>query len=310
MLRSRINEQSTLISILKHRADELLVRYQALQTINSDLEDRATDYQEELDCERKKAEILEKRFMDLAANNQAIIAFMEEYKNENVQLKVENKQLQAENDSLFCQKLQDKETVVQNLMQEVQQLRDQYTIKENEYRKTLAGYQAKLLEQATQHKATEASLLDQLHEAQQQEKDATQMCKGLKLNLQNAENEHALKELDMRESLLNLTKEKDKLLSLSMERGQAIQEKQEEILQLETKLKEEKHARAKAEDRFEQEAESVNADVKVKSLRSALDESITKYEELMKDFEALKKHSASLLKQERELNMKLRHMIG
>lgn len=34
--------------------------------------------------------------------------------------------------------------------------------------------------------------------------------------------------------------------------------------------------------RFEQEAESVNADVKVKSLRSALDESITKYEELMK----------------------------
>lgn len=134
MLRSRINEQSTLISILKHRADELLVRYQALQTINSDLEDRATDYQEELDCERKKAEILEKRFMDLAANNQAIIAFMEEYKNENVQLKVENKQLQAENDSLFCQKLQDKETVVQNLMQEVQQLRDQYKIKENEYR--------------------------------------------------------------------------------------------------------------------------------------------------------------------------------
>lgn len=79
----------------------------------------------------------------------------------------------------------------------------------------------------------------------------------------------------MRESLLNLTKEKDKLLSLSMERGQAIQvikylaqnkinpslqvlnkkisymqEKQEEILQLETKLKEEKHARAKAEDRY------------------------------------------------------------
>lgn len=31
---------------------------------------------------------------------------------------------------------------------------------------------------------------------------------------------------------------------------------------------------------------------------------------LLQDFEALKKHSASLLKQERELNMKLRHMIG
>lgn len=134
MLRSRISEQSSLICILKQRADELLVRYQALQTINSELEDSVTDCQEELDGERKKAELLEKRFMDLAANNQAIIAFMNEYKNQNAQLKVENKQLQAENDTLFCQKLQDKEAVVQNLMQEIQQLTDKYTSKENEFR--------------------------------------------------------------------------------------------------------------------------------------------------------------------------------
>lgn len=72
--------------------------------------------------------------MDLADNNQAIIVFMDEYKNQNAQLKVENKQLQAENDSLFCQKLQDKETIIQNLMQEMQELKDRYTSKENEYR--------------------------------------------------------------------------------------------------------------------------------------------------------------------------------
>ena len=51
--------------------------------------------------------------MDLAANNQAIIAFMDEYKSQNAQLKLENKQLQSENESLFSQKLQDKEVVVQ-----------------------------------------------------------------------------------------------------------------------------------------------------------------------------------------------------
>ncbi|KAK1902681.1 Collagen alpha-1(XXVIII) chain [Dissostichus eleginoides] len=96
----------------------------------------------------------------------------------------------------------------------------------------------------------------------------------LQQKLQKAEEEHALKESNMRESITSLTKEKDKLLYLSMERGKVIQEKQEEIKQLETKWKEEKKALAKAEHRFEKEAEAVNADVKVKSLQCALDESM------------------------------------
>lgn len=134
MLRSRIDEQSSLICMLKQRADELLLRYQALQNINTEVEGRVTDCQNELDRERKKAELLEKRFMDLAANNQAIIAFMDEHKNQNAQLKLENKQLQSENETLFSQKLQDKEVIVQKLMQEIKQLTKKYTNKENEYR--------------------------------------------------------------------------------------------------------------------------------------------------------------------------------
>uniref|UniRef100_A0A3B4V972 Zgc:172182 n=1 Tax=Seriola dumerili TaxID=41447 RepID=A0A3B4V972_SERDU len=295
MLRSRIDEQSNLICILKERADELLLRCQALQKINTELEDSLTDCQKELGGERKKAELLEKRFMDLAANNQAIIAFMEEYKSLNAQLKVENKQLQSENDTLFSQKLQDKEVFVQKLMQDIKLLTENYTNNENEYRcilhlclrEKLAEYQSKLLQQATQHQAKEALLLDQLHDAQQQQRDAVDA-----------------------ESITSLAKEKDKLLSLSMERGRLIQEKQAKIQQLERKWKEEKKSRAEAENRFEQEAEAVNADVKVKSLQCALDESTGKYEKLKKDFEAFREHSASLLTQERELNKKLRHMIG
>lgn len=134
MLRARMDEQSSLIGILKQRADELLIRNQALQTINSELEDKVTDCQEKLDAERQKAEIMTKRFMDLAVNNQEIITYMEEYKNENAQLKVENKQLQAEHDMLFCQKLQDKEVIIQNLIKEMKELTDKYKEKENEYR--------------------------------------------------------------------------------------------------------------------------------------------------------------------------------
>ncbi|XP_029315345.1 LOW QUALITY PROTEIN: coiled-coil domain-containing protein 89 [Cottoperca gobio] len=312
-LRSRIDEQSGLICVLKQRADEVLLRCLALQKINTELEGDVTNYQKELNSERKKAELIEKRFMDLAANNQAIIAFMDEYKNQNVQLKQENKQLQSENETLFSQKLQDKEVFVQKLMQEIKQLTEKCTNKENEYRETLDGYQSKLLERITQHQDKEASLLDQLHDAQQHQRDAVEMRSDLKLKLQKAEEEHALKETITsltKETITSLTKEKDKLLYLSMERGKIIQEKQQEIQKLETKWKEEKRARAKAEYRFEQEAEAVNADVKVKSLLSALDESTTKYGKQRKDYEAFKEHSTYLLKQERELNKKLRHMMG
>ncbi|XP_041807416.1 coiled-coil domain-containing protein 89 [Chelmon rostratus] len=309
-LRSRIDEQSSLICILKQRADELLLRCQAVQKINTELEGQVTGCQKELDGERKKAQLLDKRFMDLAANNQAIIAFMDEYKNQNAQLKLENKELQSENESLFSQKLQDKEVFVQNLMQEIKQLTEKYSNMEDKYREKLAGCQSKLMEQATQHQVKEASLLGQIHNAQKQQRAAEEMCKDLKLKLQKVEEEHALREIHMRESTTSLTKEKDKLLYLSMERGKVIQDKQEEIQQLERKWKEEKKARVEAQDRFEQEAEAVNTDVKVKSLQSALDESMIKYQKFKKDFEAFKEHSVNLLTKERELNKKLRHMMG
>lgn len=56
--------------------------------------------------------------------------------------------------------------------------------------------------------------------------------------------------------------------------------------------------------------EVVDADARVKSLESALEESTTNHEKLKKVFEAFKKHSTDLLIQERELNKKLRLMTG
>ncbi|XP_034418211.1 coiled-coil domain-containing protein 89 [Cyclopterus lumpus] len=310
MLRSRIDEQSGLICMLKQRADEVLLRCQALQMLNVDQEGRATDCQKDLEGEKNKSELIERRFMDLAANNQAIIAFMDEYKQQNVQLKLVNKQLRLENETLFSQKLHDKEVLVQKLKQDIKQLTEKYTNKENEYREKLSGCQSELLEQTNQHQAKEASLLDQLHDAQQQQRDAVEMGNELKMKLQKTEEEHALEKIHLRESITSLNKERDTLLYLSMERGKVIQEKQEEIQQLKKKWIEEKKARAKAEDRFEQEAEAVIADVKVKWIQSALDESTSKYGKLKEDFEAFKDHSSNLLLQERELNKKLRHMMG
>lgn len=134
MLQTRIDEDSTLISMLKHRADELLLRYQALKKINTELEDKVALYHKELDSERQKSAVLEDRFKTIAAYYQAIFAFMEEHKNENVQLKLENKQLQSENNSLFSQKLHDGEVFIQKLTGEMKLLREENVNNENEHR--------------------------------------------------------------------------------------------------------------------------------------------------------------------------------
>lgn len=117
MLQSRIEEQSGFICVLKRRADEVLLRCQVLQKVNGELEGRVTDGQKEAVTERSKAAVLEKRFNELAANLQGIVVFKEEYKRHNVQLLEENKLLKAENETLFSQKLHDKETLILRLQQ-------------------------------------------------------------------------------------------------------------------------------------------------------------------------------------------------
>uniref|UniRef100_A0A3B3UVQ3 Zgc:172182 n=1 Tax=Poecilia latipinna TaxID=48699 RepID=A0A3B3UVQ3_9TELE len=247
ILWSRIDEQSTLIYTLKKRADETLVRYQALQQVNSDLEDQLALCQKELEDERKRADMLKSRFTDLAANNQGIIHFMEEHKNQNMELKEEVKRLQLENDSLFSQKLHDKEMLVKKLLQENKLLRDKCTANEQKFR-----------EQAVQHRVKELSLLDQLLDAQNQQRNAEESCEDLKLKLSEAQEEHALKETSLKETIAHLTCERKKLLDISMERGH-------------------------------QSAERLV---------------------FLQDFDAFKEHSNNLLTQEKNLNQKLRHVIG
>uniref|UniRef100_A0A672YG47 Zgc:172182 n=1 Tax=Sphaeramia orbicularis TaxID=375764 RepID=A0A672YG47_9TELE len=257
VLRSRIGEQSSLICILKHRADELLLRCQALQEINTELEDRMRGCQKERDAERKKVEIIEKRFMHLAANNQAIITFKDEYKKQNAQLMLENKQLKSENETLFSKKLQDKEEMVQKLTEEIKLLTEKYTNKENE-----------------NSNCTEVCSIEfRIHS-------------NLRQKLKKAEEEHTLKENNMMERIANLSKEKDKLLHLSKEREKLIQVGKEYLCS------------TKKQD----------SNAKVKSLQCALDEYVSKNEELEKV--AFREHSSSLLMQERELNKKLRHLNG
>ncbi|RVE58036.1 hypothetical protein OJAV_G00205050 [Oryzias javanicus] len=248
MLRSRIEEQSNLISLLKHRADETLLQYLAIENNNSELNVQVAHLKRELASKIKHAETLKIRCIDLATDE-------EFQKKHNVQLTTENQQL----------------------------------------RKDLAACELKLQEQAAQHKSREDSLLGQLCDSQHRHTDAVKLCEDFK------------QKLEVVESTANVKKEKNKFMK--KKKNKTLQEKEEEILQLEIKWKEEKKARTEAQKRFELEAEAVNADLRVKSLESALEECKAKLKKLTMDFKAFTEHSTNLLEKERNLNKRLQDII-
>ncbi|XP_010889276.1 coiled-coil domain-containing protein 89 [Esox lucius] len=310
MLRSRIDEQSSLICILKQRADEMLLRCQALEEINSELENLRAKKQKELDNEKKRSMQLEQRFMSLAANHQELINFKDEFKRQNAKLKLENQRLQEDNEKLFSKDLQDKEAVILKLTQELKYLAEQHRSLNNEYQEKTTEFHTKLKELMGLHQTKETSLQDELRDSQRQLKDSLAMCTELDQRLHAARQRDLMRETQMHKEIAVLAKEKDKFLDLSMQRGKIIQDKQVEVQQLETKKQEAEKARADAEQRFESESAMVNASLKVQDLQHALDESVKTCNQLKKDFEAYKNHSTDLLEKEKALNSKLRHMMG
>ncbi|XP_030643193.1 coiled-coil domain-containing protein 89 [Chanos chanos] len=308
MLRSRIDEQSTLICILKRRADEMLLRCQALERINAELEDLQANVQAELENERKRSKQLEERFMDLAANHRELISFKDEYKRQTAELLKENKRLREENEKLFCKEVQEKEAVILKLTQELRDLAEQHKHLEMECQHKMTGFQAKIKELINLHEIKEASLQVELQDTQKQLKDAVELCTKLDLELKETQERDTVRETETQGKLDSLMREKDELLDLSMQQEKIIQDKEAEIQQLELRRQEAENATVEALDRFEKEASAVNEVLRVTELQQALERAEGIYDNLRKDFEAYKKHSGELLAKEKELNAILRHM--
>ncbi|XP_046701474.1 coiled-coil domain-containing protein 89 isoform X2 [Silurus meridionalis] len=292
MLRSRIDEQSILICKLKQRADLTLLRCQALDRINTELRNQQVNMETDLQTERQKSEQLEKRFMDLATNHEEMIKFKDEYKQKNAELMKENKRLQEENDTFFSKELQEKEETIHKLSQGLRDIHEKHTNSERE------------------HQEKEAILQDKLHNTQKKLKKAVDMNEEMALQFRQIQERGAMTETEAEEKFEALMKEKHKLLELSMQRGKIIQDKQEEIQELEKKKNKAEEARQEAEDRFKREADAVNTDLRVKRLQNALEKAEQKCIELKREFDAHKNYSTHLLEQERALNARLRHMIN
>lgn len=309
MLRSRIQEQSQLICILKRRSDEALERCQILELLNSELEEKRMQEMEKMKVQSEHVQKLESRFMILAANHEMMIRFKDEHKSENIKLKEENEKLRQENNSLFSQALKDQEAKVLQLTTHNKALVDELEVLKQRCAHEASQAQAREKEllglqnqQACDHAKETKELLSELQIIKQQHRQATeQMGKDQEANI------NLNQELQAR--LQTVMREKEELLQLSMERGKVLQNKQAEIRQLEEKLETAAMAKKHALERFEQEAVAVDSNLRVRELQRKVDGIQKAYDELRLQSEAFKKHSLDLLSKERELNAKLRHLF-
>ena len=126
LLRSRIDQQCELICILKQRADESLKKSMALENENGELKKHRDEILTALHNETRKYSVLDKRFAVLNQNHEELIKIKDEYKTENEKLRIENGHLKKENEGLFGSLVEERDSQIQQLREEVKNLQEKY----------------------------------------------------------------------------------------------------------------------------------------------------------------------------------------
>lgn len=219
LLRSRIEEQSRLIMILKQRGDEYIRKNMAMEKINKEYLESIDKYNFEIKSLEKKCDLLNSRFNDLAENHQELIKIKDEYKKSNVVLVDENQKLKIElNKYKTNQDMKDGEFLNQinelknelankdNTVSELSELlfkqklnyEDILSKTENEFNSRVKDYESKI----NYYEDTISSMNNMI-------KDCENELKNL-----NAKNEAKLKDV---------SKERDELLELTIQRGKLLQ---------------------------------------------------------------------------------------
>ncbi|KAM4796034.1 coiled-coil domain-containing protein 89 [Rhinophrynus dorsalis] len=313
MLRSRLEEQSQLICMLKRRADETLLKCHDLERLNVELEKRCGVVEGRLQAERKRGDQLEDRFGILAANHQDMIRFKDEYK-------LQYEELRGQYEGLRESKhpeLLERDRIIRDL-------RAQLEVLESAQEELGRRQEEEQREREKKQEHEMDILRGRLEQLQEQNREQSLKLEALTQRLEDSEEIHgqALKDLSHLEEVRRaeqseadrkvneLDKEKQELLQLCMERGRTLQERQREASELGAQLQLAEKARWEAEERYQRDCTAVNADARVSDLQRQLENGEKELEQLRRDFEAYKKHSGDLLAKERELNAKLRHLIG
>ncbi|NXK86954.1 CCD89 protein, partial [Formicarius rufipectus] len=308
LLLSHLEQQHHLISMLTKKADDTHKRCRALEQLNMELEKLRTEDALKIKTQNLQIQHLEGRFMDLANNHEKMIQFKNEHRKRHMQLWEENKRLRQEKEALFSQAVREKEGEVLQLAAQARKLSQQ-----------LCSLQEKHACESHRAQEREKELLEaQSHQAGAYNQEVDSLKKQLQFlqerhqqavaRAEEAECQHRAQGRELQAKLEKAHEEKEQLLNLAMERGKALQVKEQEIQQLGEKL-ETAEAIQRAGRCLEKEAAAVDKDLKLQELQGQLESSKQAYKELSLQFDAYRKHSMDLLTKERELNVKLRHFI-
>lgn len=310
MLRSRIDEQSRLIMVLKQRADEEIVRAQTLDKMNKELTDFREHADDMLKNEMRKYNILESRFSSLASNHEEMIKIKDEYKRVNQEIREENARLKNENARLFSKAIEEKDARIHELEKKFAVMKEQNNNIEARLRQLQQDWRLREDDLKQQVRQVTESSSSQIKDLQHRLQETEERLKAANHKLQTQQSSRQNKELEMSDKMASLTKERDELLDLAMQRGKLIQREQAENKRMVKKVEEAEKQVRTMQEKFEQEAAAVNANLQVKKLKGELTDVESKYTEMEREFSAFKKHSNNLLKQEKELNERLRHLVG
>ncbi|VDI39834.1 coiled-coil domain-containing protein 89-like [Mytilus galloprovincialis] len=310
MLRSRIDEQSQLIMILKQRADDVSRKSQTLDKINKEMMDFRENAQEMLDGEIRKYNILNARFDDLASNHQELIKIKDEYKRSNQELRIENSRLREENERIFSGAVMEKDKQIAEMDRKLSSFKEQYTMLEQKHRQLQQDMKGKEDGLRNEIKTVQENYRTEVKMLQSKLQDSEERLKGANYKLQNQIEGRKSLDVESQQRIQQLTKEKDELLDLAMQRGKIVQREQTENKKLQRRIEDMEKAVQTMEEKFEREATAVNANLQVRRLREEASDAGHKYTEVVKEFEAYRKHSQTLLQREKDLNERLRHLAG
>lgn len=301
LLRARLEEQHRLICILKKKTDDARKRYRSLEQLNVELEKLRLEDAVKLKTQTQRIQYLE----NLANNLEKTIYSKDEHKKQNAQLKEENQHMQK-NETVLSQAAKDKEAEMLQLAAQARELSQQLDALHDKCacERSRAQQLEKELLEAQSQQANACilqvdSLRQQLQRLQEEHQEMVEQ-------LEHGESQQKAHDAELQAKLERANEEKEQLLNLARERGKALQEKQQEILQLGRKLEMAERAKWRAERNIVKQV-AANYDLKVQELQQELKNSQQAYSELSLQFDAYKKHSMDLLSKEKALNVKLRH---
>lgn len=307
LLLSHLEQHHHLISMLRKKEEDTQERCRDLEQLNMELEKLRAEDAVKIKTQTQRIQYLEERFMDLAKNHEKMIQFKNEHKKRHMQLWEENKRLRQEREALFSQAVREKEAEVlqlaaqaRKLSQQLRSLQEKYAYeshRDQEREKELLEAQS---QQAGAYAREVGSLKKQLQFLQERHQEAAARA-------EQAESQQRAQGSELQAKLERAHEEKEQLLNLAMERGKALQDKEQEIQKLEEKLEE---AMKRAGRCLKKEAAAADKDLKVQELQRQLESSKQAYNELLLRFDAYRKHSMDLLTKERALNVKLRHFVA